>query len=191
MIERVESWGVDWQLLYGGHTAASMPFLQELRQYGSRVRVFAADAIGRIPLSECFAEIRDGMKIYACGPDALLTALTDSVSHWPPESLHLERFKPRSTSRSAHDEPVEVVCAAAGQTIAVKAGQSILTALQDAGVDIASSCRSGVCGACETRVLDGTPDHRDDILSASDRAANDRMYVCVSRARTPRLVLDV
>lgn len=84
-----------------------------------------------------------------------------------------------------------MVCAASGTTVNVEAGQSILSALEGAGVNVPSSCRSGICGACETAVIEGVPDHRDDILSESERAANDRMFVCVSRANTPRLVLDV
>ncbi len=191
MIRQADSWGLDWKLLYGGHTAASMPFLDELREYGSRVSFHPSDADGRIPLTEHFAQVRPGVKIYACGPSTLLSALQDAVAHWPAESLHLERFKPRERAPSTEDKPVEVVCAASGKTVNVQAGQSILTALDGAGVNVQSSCRSGICGACETAVIDGVPDHRDDILSESERAANDRMFVCVSRAQTPRLVLDV
>ncbi|MFV8053606.1 PDR/VanB family oxidoreductase [Mycobacterium sp. 48b] len=191
MIRQAESWGLAWKLLYGGHTAASMAFSDELRGYGTRVSFYASDADGRIPLSECFAQVQPGAKVYACGPSALLTALQDATAHWPADSLHLERFKPRKRAGSAKDKPVEVVCAASGQTVDVQAGQSILAALDDAGVNVPSSCRSAICGACETAVVDGVPDHRDDILSESERAANDRMYICVSRAQTPRLVLDV
>lgn len=190
MIRQAESWGLDWKLVYGGHTAASMPFSDELRRYGSRVRFYPSDSEGRIPLDELFAEVQTGMKIYACGPSALLSALKNAVAHWPADSLHLERFKPRERVPTADDNPVEVVCAASGKTVNVEAGQSILAALEDAGVNVPSSCRSGICGACETAVIDGIPDHRDDILSESERAANDRMFICVSRARTPRLVLD-
>lgn len=191
MIRQAESRGLDWQLLYGGRTAASMPFSDELREYGPRVRFHSSDADGRIPLGEHFAEVRPGMKIYACGPQALLTALQDAVAHWPPDSLRLERFTPRPRGQSTQDRAIEVACAATGKTVNVEAGQSILAALDDAGVKVASSCRSGICGACETAVLEGVPDHRDDILSESERAANDRMFICVSRAKTPRLVLDV
>ncbi|ULN49144.1 PDR/VanB family oxidoreductase [Mycolicibacterium goodii] len=191
MIHQAASWGLDWKLLYGGHTAASMPFLDELREHGSRVSFYPADADGRIPLTEHFAQVRPGVKIYACGPPAMLAALKDAVSHWPSDSLQLERFKPRARKRPADDKPVEVVCAASGTTVTVAEDQSVLTALEASGINVPSSCRSGVCGACETRVLEGVPDHRDDILSESERAANDRMYVCVSRAQTPRLVLDV
>ncbi|WP_441961497.1 PDR/VanB family oxidoreductase [Mycolicibacterium houstonense] len=191
MIRQAESWGLDWELLYGGHTAASMPFSEELRQYGSKVSFYRSDTDGRIPLGEHFAEVRSGVKIYACGPAELLSALQDAVAHWPADSLHLERFKPRKRVAEVDDKPVEVVCAASGKTVNVEVGQSILAALDSAGVSVPSSCRSGICGACETTVVDGVPDHRDDILSESERAANDRMYVCVSRAKTPRLVLDV
>lgn len=191
MIRQAESWGLDWKLLYGGHTAASMPFSDELRGYGRRVRFYAADANGRIPLGEHFAQVQPGAKIYACGPSALLSALQDSTAHWPADSLHLERFKPRKRAAPAEDKPIEVVCAASDRTVNVEAGQSILAALEGAGVNVASSCRSGICGACETAVVEGVPDHRDDVLSEADRAANDRMFICVSRAKTPRLVLDV
>jgi len=190
MLRQAESWGLDWKLLYGGHTAASMPFADELGGYGKRVSFYASDADGRIPLGEHFARVQPGAKIYACGPAGLLSALQDATAHWPAESLHLERFKPRKRTASA-DAPVEVVCAASDRTVNVEAGQSILAALDDAGVKVPSSCRSGICGACETAVLEGVPDHRDDILSEPERAANDRMFICVSRAQTPRLVLDV
>lgn len=191
MIHQAESWGLDWKLLYGGHTAASMPFLGELREHGSRVSFYPADADGRIPLTEHFTQVRPGVKIYACGPPAMLAALEDAVSHWPSDSLQLERFKPRARKLPADDKPVEVVCAASGTTVTVAEDQSVLTALEASGINVPSSCRSGICGACETRVLEGVPDHRDDILTESERAANNRMYVCVSRAQTPRLVLDV
>lgn len=86
---------------------------------------------------------------------------------------------------------MEVVCARSDRTVTVPPGRSILAALQDEGLPVTGSCREGVCGTCETRVLDGEPDHRDDILSDQDRAAGDRMYICVSRALSSRLVLDV
>ncbi|MED5812596.1 PDR/VanB family oxidoreductase [Mycolicibacterium sp. 050232] len=191
MLRQAESWGLDWKLLYGGHTATSMPFSDELRGYGTRVSFYASDAGGRIPLSEHFAQVQPGAKVYGCGPSTLLTALQDATAHWPADSLHLERFKPRKRVPATEDKPVEVVCAASNKTVNVEAGQSILAALEVAGVNVPSSCRSGICGACETAVVDGTPDHRDDILSESERAADDRMFICVSRSRTPRLVLEV
>ncbi|MEU2210056.1 PDR/VanB family oxidoreductase [Streptomyces hygroscopicus] len=191
MIRQAESWGRPWRLLYAGHTAASMPFLDELRTYGSRVSLHPADTVGRIPLASYFAQVKPGVKVYACGPAPLLAALEDAVGHWPPDTLHVERFKARPQGSAEEDKPVEVVCRASGRTVTVPAGRSVLDAVEEAGIPVPASCRSGLCGSCETAVLDGVPDHRDEILSTDERAANDRMFVCVSRARTPRLVLDL
>jgi ferredoxin len=87
--------------------------------------------------------------------------------------------------------PVEVVCETAGRVLLVPPGTSILQAVRDAGLEVTPPCADGLCGTCETRVLDGEPDHRDALLTAEERAIGDTMLICVSRARTPRLVLDL
>ncbi|MCK7621724.1 PDR/VanB family oxidoreductase [Streptomyces sp. RS10V-4] len=191
MIRQAETQGTPWRLLYGGHTAASMPFLDELRHYGSRVGLYPADTVGRAPLGSLFAQVEPGAKIYACGPAPLLSALGEAVAHWPRDTLHVERFTARRPRTPADDKPVDVVCRASGRTVAVPAGRSILDGLEEAGIRVPASCRSGLCGSCETTVLEGVPDHRDEILSAEERDVGDRMFVCVSRARTPRLVLGL
>ena len=86
---------------------------------------------------------------------------------------------------------VEVVCEAAGRELLVPAGTSILEAVRAAGLDVPLPCPDGLCGTCETWVLEGRPDHRDALLTAEERASGDTMLICVSRARTPRLVLDL
>jgi ferredoxin len=94
----------------------------------------------------------------------------------------------------AHDSdgaPVRVVCETAGRVLTVPPGTSILQAVRDAGLEVAPACADALCGTCETRVLDGRPDHRDGLLTADERAAGDTMLICVSRAATPQLVLDL
>jgi len=86
---------------------------------------------------------------------------------------------------------VRVVCAAAGLDLVVPPGASILDVVHDAGLPVAGPCRDGSCGACETRVLEGEPAHRDAVLSAEERAAGETMMICVSGARGDRLVLDL
>jgi ferredoxin len=86
---------------------------------------------------------------------------------------------------------VEVVCETAGMVLRVPPGTSILQAVRDAGLVVTPPCVDGLCGTCETRVLDGEPDHRDALLTTEERASGDTMLICVSRARTPRLVLDL
>jgi ferredoxin len=87
--------------------------------------------------------------------------------------------------------PLEVVCAAAGITLVVPPDTSILDAVRGAGLPVPAACGDGRCAACETRVLDGRPDHRDGVLTGEEREFGETMMICVSRASTPRLELDL
>ncbi|GGZ51312.1 putative oxidoreductase [Streptomyces inusitatus] len=190
MVGQAAAWGVPWRLAYGGRTAASMAFLDELRAHPDRVSLHPGDRTGRIPLDTWLDRPRPGTVVYACGPESLLTAVESRAAHWGPGAVRLERFRP-SAGPARPDTEVTVVCARSNRTVTVPAGRSILGALEDEGLPVTGSCREGVCGTCETRVLEGEPDHRDDILTAEQRTAGDRMYLCVSRARSQRLVLNV
>jgi len=127
--------------------------------------------------------------LYACGPDRLLDALAEAARA-ASVGLRTERFNPVEADRS-QDTSFEVRCARAGIEIQVPAGRSILDTLAEAGVHQVSQCHEGVCGSCETKVLDGIPDHRDVLLTDEERVENTTMMICVSRARSPRLVLDL
>ncbi|WP_158890166.1 PDR/VanB family oxidoreductase [Amycolatopsis anabasis] len=190
MVRQAAHQGVPWRLAYGGRAAASMAFLDELRPYQEQVWLYPEDRVGRIPLNEWLDQPRPGTAIYACGPEPLLAAVEDGAAHWEPGAVHLERFKARPKPALPNTE-IEVVCARSNRTVTVPADRSVLSALEDEGLPVTGSCREGVCGTCETRVLEGVPEHRDDILSAEDRAVGDRMFPCVSRARGSRLVLDI
>jgi ferredoxin len=103
----------------------------------------------------------------------------------------VERFSPRDLPSDLDDGEFEVELASSGSVLTVRADQSVLSVLLDAGVDVDWSCGEGTCGTCETIVLSGIPEHRDSVLSDSERAENTTMFVCVSRAVTPRLLLDL
>ncbi|WP_345770351.1 2Fe-2S iron-sulfur cluster-binding protein [Blastococcus saxobsidens] len=85
---------------------------------------------------------------------------------------------------------LEVVCEAAGTLLEVPPGTSILEAARQAGLEVTAPCADGLCGACETWVLEGRPDHRDGLLTAEERACGETMLICVSRGSS-RLVLDL
>ncbi|MGW2918850.1 PDR/VanB family oxidoreductase [Streptomyces angustmyceticus] len=190
MVRQAAATGARWSLVYGGRSAASMAFRTELAPHRDAVRLYPGDESGRIPLTALLEQTRPRTAVYACGPEPLLDAVTDAAAHLPRGTVRMERFRPR-TREITRNTDMQVVCARSGRTVDVPAERSVLDALADAGLPVAGSCREGVCGTCETRVLEGVPDHRDDILSEDDREKSDRMYLCVSRARTPRLVLDV
>ena len=110
---------------------------------------------------------------------------------WPPGALHLERFAPKPQAEPVRKEAFEVVLQRSELTLTVPPQRSILSVVEEAGVGVLSSCAEGTCGTCETRVLDGEPDHLDSVLSEVERDASECMMICISRSCTPRLVLDL
>lgn len=192
MIRRVAASGADWTLLYGGRTRASMAFLDELAAYGSRVLVRPQDEYGLLDL-DTLQELEPDTRVYCCGPEPLLDAVEKLSAAWPPETLRTERFKAKTQpARDPADEAQFVaVLQHSGYEVDVPPGCSILDALEQAGLEADHSCREGVCGTCEAVVLAGIPDHRDSLLSADERAQNSSMMICVGRALSDRLVLDI
>lgn len=191
MVSQAALLGADWQLLYGGRRRSSMAFLDRLGRYGGRVQVIPQDVAGLLDLPAYLGEPRPDTKVYCCGPAPLLAAVERACARWPPHSLRTERFVARETGAPARVGTFEVELARAGKTVPVEPGISVLEAVAAVGVEVLSSCRQGTCGTCETTVLAGRPDHRDSILDDDDRAANDCMFVCVSRSLDDRLVLDL
>jgi ferredoxin-NADP reductase len=194
MIAYAQGIGADWTLIYGGRQRSSMAFLDELAAYGDRVRVFPQEEVGFIPLADpsILGDVKDDTLIYCCGPEPLLQAVEKASAHWPDGSLHLERFASKVLPADPKSlDSFEVVCNRSGITLKVDGDKSILNVAEAAGLKVLASCRAGVCGTCEVDVIDGTPDHRDSVLSASERASNEFMLVCISRSKSERLVLDL
>jgi len=191
MIEAAEARGARWNLLYGGRSRASMAFLDKLES-DDRVTVWPQDENGLLDLPSVLGAPRPDTLVYCCGPGALLDAVEEGCASWPDGSLHLERFAAKKVE--APDDALgsfEVECARSGLTVKVAEGKSIYGELEDAGVDVLGSCMEGVCGTCEADVLAGTPDHRDSILSKSERERGATIMLCVSRSLSRKLVLDV
>jgi ferredoxin-NADP reductase len=195
MLEAAQRAGTDWTLLYGGRTRASMAFAEDLAErYPDRVTVWPQDERGLLDLESLFKDPEDNTLVYCCGPEALLSAVEQHSAHWPAGILHIERFAakaPTAEEVAAALDQFEVVCQRSGQAFEITSDQSILEVLEEEGIPILGSCYEGVCGTCEARVLKGTPDHRDSVLTEAERAAGEVMLICVSRSRTERLVLDL
>ncbi|MFG2884215.1 PDR/VanB family oxidoreductase [Streptomyces sp. NPDC048297] len=180
--------GADWRMVYGGRSRASMAFTDELAALNGDVTVVPQDEHGHIDLDTALADLPDGTLVYCCGPEPLLAAVERKC---PADRLRVERFAAPAVERTGDDEEFEVECRASGRTLTVGPDTSILQAVEDAGISVDSSCRDGICGSCETRVLAGTPDHRDFLLSEAEHTANATMMICVSRCASGRLVLDL
>lgn len=130
---------------------------------------------------------------YCCGPGPMLDSFEQICADLALPHVHIERFaaKPAAQADAAERAPYEVVLAQSGRKLNVAAGQSLLDALLAHGVKVDCSCREGICGACETRVLDGEPEHRDSVLSPAERRAGNTMMICVSGCKSRQLVLDL
>jgi ferredoxin-NADP reductase len=195
MIEAAQRAGSEWTLLYGGRTRASMAFATELAErYPDRVTVWPQDENGLLDLASLLGSPEEDTLVYCCGPEALLSAVEGHCTDWHTGALHIERFAartPTSDEDSQALEQFEVVCRRSGTSFEVKSGESILEVLESAEIPVMASCYEGVCGTCEARVLEGVPEHRDSVLTESERAANEVMLICVSRSLSQKLVLDL
>ncbi len=187
MLAAAEAAGAEWSLLYGGRSRSSMAFAGELARYGDRVTLAPEDETGLLDLPPVLDHLPDGTLVYCCGPGPLLDAV---AARCPAGRLHVERFRPKE--QLGHEEgEFEVVLARSGRRLTVPPGVSVLDAVRAAGVEVLYSCTEGTCGTCETEVVEGTPDHRDSLLTEDERAAGETMLICVSRCRGKRLVLDL
>jgi vanillate O-demethylase ferredoxin subunit len=133
-----------------------------------------------------------GVHIYVCGPKGFMDAVLGAArtGGWPEAQLHREYFGGDPASNES-DGSFEVQIASSGAILTVPKGRSVVHALAEAGISVPTSCEQGVCGTCLTRVLKGEPDHRDLYLTPEEQARNDQFLPCCSRARSPRLVLDL
>jgi len=134
----------------------------------------------------------DGAQLYLCGPRPFMDLVVATAAvNWPAEAVHLEYFAADPRLEAAPQQAFRVKLARSGASYDIPAGKSIVQALAAHGVEIPTACEQGICGTCLTGVLEGTPDHRDAFLSEAEKHACDQILPCVSRAKSPLLVLDL
>jgi ferredoxin-NADP reductase len=197
VVEDAAKRGLPVRLVYGGRTRKSMSFVEELQALlpEQALDLVPQDELGLIDLASTVGALPDGWVICACGPGPMLAALeTTCDAAGLRDRLVVERFTATedldAQLAGLENRPVTVELARSGVTVEVAADQSILEAIQDIA-PVLSSCTEGYCGTCETRVLRGTPEHRDTVLTDEERASNKIMMVCVGRALSPALTLDL
>ncbi|MBB1593133.1 cytochrome P450/oxidoreductase [Achromobacter sp. UMC46] len=191
MARRAQALGIDYELHYSGRTRAGMALLDELAAlHGDRLHVYASDEGQRNDFGALLAQPDPTAQIYACGPERLLDALQQASAHWPQDALRVEHFHSTlGTLDPDREHAFEAELKDSGLVVAVRADQTLLAALRAANIDVQSDCEEGLCGSCEVSVLAGEIDHRDVVLTRTERDANRKMMSCCSRACGQRLVL--
>jgi ferredoxin-NADP reductase len=178
---------------YAGRSRELMAFLPELQALlGDDLRIHAdAEAGGPLDIDALLDDCPAGDRVYVCGPKVMLDAVLarTQARGWEHDRVHFELFT--TTVAEEGDQAFEVELAQSGQRFTVPADQSILDCLIEHGCDPMFDCKRGECGVCTTAVLEGEIDHRDYVLSAREKAEGNVMQICISRAKGPRLVLDI
>ena len=195
MIQRLEALGRTWELHYCVRTREQAAFLEPLRALpGERVKFnFDHEPGGKLlDVAAVVAAIPAEAHLYCCGPAPMLAAFEAACARLPKEQVHVEYFTAKPEEPGAGGlEQFTVVLKRSGREFVIPPGKTILETLLDAGLDVPYSCTQGVCGTCETPVLEGVPDHRDMLLTEEERAAGKTILICCSRSKTERLVLDL
>lgn len=185
--------GRDFRMVYASRSPAAAAFADRLvAAHGPRIQLHHDDqAGGPIPVADLIAKADPAAHVYVCGPKPMIDATRAAMeaAGRADAQFHAELFE--NASHEVGDKPFEVEIASTGQVITVPADQTIIEALEAAGVDLVYDCQRGDCGICQTDVLEGTPDHRDVVLSKDERDAGKVMQICVSRALSDRLKLDL
>ena len=181
-----------FRLHYAGRTQGLLAFLPHLQEICAKSLSIHYDGDeSRLDIATALGDAAANSHIYVCGPAGMIEAVRAAAfaGGIPADRIHYELFK--AEQPGAPDRPFEVELKSSGQIVSVAAGQSIIQALEAAGLDVLYDCQRGDCGICQCGVIEGVPDHRDVILSDDEKASNKVMQICVSRAKSERLVLDL
>ncbi len=186
MINYLQALGKKWKLFYACRNREEMAFYDQLKQFDQVSFHFDDEAGSVFDVESTVKKMPMNAHLYCCGPTAMIEAFEKAASHFPSEQIHVEYFKPKTS-----DQTFIVELARSKRTFTIEKGQTILRVLLENGIDVPFSCEAGICGTCETEVLEGIPDHRDEVLSPEEKASNKKMTICCSGSKTPKLVLNI
>lgn len=198
MAQRLTAIGVPWRMYYACRSRAAASFVPELLNAAQRARAplsfwWDDENEGRpFDITAALADAPAEAHLYCCGPAPMLAAFRAATADRPDDRIHTESFKVEGPESAL--PPIgnfTAVLARSGVSLEVPEGASILDACIMNGIEAPYSCYEGLCGTCETRVLEGVPDHRDNLLTPRARASNETIIICRSGSKTNRLVLDL
>lgn len=191
MIHEATAQGKRFRLFYCSRSPETTAFLEELNSEDLKGKVTIhfdqGDPSLSLDLRPILAERKNREHLYCCGPRPLMEAVRAMTDHWSPTAVHFEAFSEAETHK-AGDTPFKVRLARSGAVLDVPTDKTILEVLREHGLDVPSSCETGTCGTCRTKLIAGEPDHRDLVLAEHER--KDTIMICVSRARGEEITID-
>jgi phthalate 4,5-dioxygenase reductase subunit len=191
MIRQTLAEGKRFRLYYCTRSPETTAFREELSapEFKDKVTIHYdyGDPAHSLNLRPILQERKNREHLYCCGPRPLMEAVRNMTDHWSSAAVHFEAFSDAETHKPT-DKPFKVRLARSGAVIEVPADKTILEALREYGLDVPSSCETGTCGTCRTKLLAGEADHRDLVLAEHERG--DNIMICVSRARSDEITID-
>jgi tetrachlorobenzoquinone reductase len=188
MVQRLRALGASFEVHYSVRRREEAAFMDVLAGPELHLHVDAENGNRPLPVADIVARAAQEAHLYCCGPAPMLDAFEAAGAGRPSGHVHLERF---AAAPVVAEGGFTVQLARSGRSVGIARGCTILDTLRQEGIAVPASCEQGICGSCETRVLSGTPDHRDSLLSDEEKAANKVMMVCCSGSKGPLLVLDL
>lgn len=183
-----------WRLVYRGRSRSAMAFLHELAALGDGVEIVAGDVSGRPDLPALMNQLSDRGLVYVCGPAGFVEAVRAAAAAVGlSDRVRYELFGVPGSEDSASDfgPPFQVELRRSGLVLDVSSTSTILEMVRAAKINVITDCEDGICGSCETAILDGCADHRDHVLTPDEQRENTSMMICVSRSLDARIVLDL
>jgi len=194
MVQQLAALKRSWKLYYSCRSRDDMAFLETLKtlEPESVHLHFDTEADGKfLDLAAAIAGAPENTHFYCCGPNPMLKAFEAAAASRRRSNVHVEYFTPKDDAAAAPTGGFWVELARSGEEYFIPEGKKVLEVLFDAGVDVDYSCELGICGACETRVISGIPEHHDSVLSEEEQATNEKVMICCCGSKTERLVLDM
>ena len=191
MIREVLRQGKRFRLFYCSRSPETTAFLDELSapEFKDQVTIHydQGDPARSLDLKPVLAERKNREHLYCCGPRPLMEAVRAMTDHWSSTAVHFEAFSEAETHKPT-DKPFKLRLARSGEVLDVPTTKTILEVLRDRGLEVPSSCETGTCGTCRTKLVAGEADHRDLVLAEHERA--DIIMICVSRAKSDEITID-
>ncbi len=191
MAQSLNTRNQEYTIHYAGRSQKEMAFRDQLKQqHGKRLFEYSSADKQRMDITAILTDAPADALIYVCGPGGLLSAVSRAgeTLDIAVDRIRFERF---ATAIASDAKPVMVKLQRSDKQLQVRADQTILDAMLDAGVAAPYSCKTGICKTCVVTVLDGTPEHQDTVLTDAEKTDSKLMCPCVSRATTENLTLDI